>query len=55
MYNILAHIKYPDGHSATIAAADVSTIQEGVIVIMDHNGMSYTTHMSNVVIEMKGE
>lgn len=55
MTNTLAYIKYPDGHSARIAVAGISIMNHGVVMIMDSNGMSYTTHMSNVVIEMSEE
>ena len=53
MSNTLAYIKYPDGHSARIAIVDLIIMSHGVVSLTDINGKSYTTHMSNVVIEQE--
>ena len=47
----IAYIKYPDGHSARIAIAELMTLQDGVVGVIDANGNEYLTHISNVVIE----
>lgn len=49
----IAHIKYPDGHSARIAIAELTKFQDGMIGITDANGKEYLTHISNVVVEME--